>query len=342
MQPIVLQTENLAVGYGNRVLLQDLNLTLRAAAVTVLLGRNGSGKSTLIRTLAGLQPALRGNVYLNGERISYNGNHERLARQLAVSLTERPHTPFMTGYELVALGRAPYTTWTGRLTATDRRKIEQALEITRAADLRDCLIEELSDGQCQKLMIARALAQDTPLLLLDEPLAHLDLASGAALLHDLAEYAKTARKAVLISSHHIESAIHRADFLWLIDADNRVHADLPEQLILDNRIGDVFSGTYVFFDQAAGCFRFPPPQVGRHIAVCLHVSEASAYWLHRAFAKRGIGLRPEENAACQIREVSNRPCRYRLQIGTNTFETDLAGIINTVLDFFPLPSLSDF
>ncbi|MCS7020117.1 MAG: ABC transporter ATP-binding protein [Cytophagales bacterium] len=342
MPQTLLTTANLAIGYANRILLQELNLQLQAGTITVLLGRNGIGKSTLIRTLAGLQPALKGSVRIGERLLIPRRNYEWLARQIAVTLTERPHAPFMTGYELVALGRAPYTNWTGRLTPTDHQQIERALSITDADELRNCPIEELSDGQCQKLMIARAIAQDTPLLLLDEPLAHLDLANSAQLLCHLTEYVRATGKAILMSTHQIELAIHKADFIWLIDQHNRLHSDMPEQLVLDNQIGDIFSGRQVFFNHFTGYFNFLPPNAARTIAACLHMSENSSYWLAQAFAKKGIRLLHKENAKWHIRQVHSSPHRFECQANEHIFETNVAGVVQLMLEQASLPELANF
>jgi iron complex transport system ATP-binding protein len=342
MPQVLLQTEELSIGYAGHSLLTGLNLTLPAATLSILLGRNGGGKSTLIRTLAGLLPALRGTIRTQTGTVSPASNTEWLARQIAVVLTERPHTQFMSGYELVALGRAPYTNWTGRLTAHDRQLIEQALHITHATDLQHCLIEELSDGQCQKLMIARAIAQDTPILLLDEPMSHLDLANSALLLNSLSAYAKANRKAILLSSHHIELAIHAADFIWLIDHDNQLHNNIPEQLVLEDKIGHIFSGTHIFFNRYTGHFNFPKPTTQYIVYADLHLSEISSHWLVHALAKRGIQLQPATDAQWQISQPATHMQQYRWQYGSEIGQTDLAGIVQLLADYVQKQQLTNF
>ncbi len=339
---ILLQSEELSIGYSRNPLLKGLNLTLPAGTLTILLGRNGGGKSTLIRTLAGLLPALGGTIRTETGTVSPQANHEWLARQIAVVLTERPHTQFMSGYELVALGRAPYTNWTGRLNPHDCQLIEQALQITYATDLQNCLIEELSDGQCQKLMIARALAQDTPVLLLDEPLAHLDLANSALLLNSLAAYAKANGKAILLSSHHIELAIHTADFLWLIDHDNLLHSNLPEQLVLENKIGHIFSGSHVFFNPYTGHFDFPMPTTSHVLHANLHLSETCSYWLTKALAKRGIQLRQAADSRWKIGQALDHMPYYTWQYENKSGQTDMAGIVQLLADYTQKQLLTNF
>ncbi|WP_448520094.1 ABC transporter ATP-binding protein [Rhodoflexus sp.] len=320
-----LQTRELSIGYADMPLLKGLNLNLYPATLTVLLGRNGGGKSTLIRTLAGLQPLLGGSITIGTDSIAKQSS-EWLARRVAVVLTERPHTQFMSGYELVALGRAPYTGWTGRLAPHDRQLIERALQAVHATDLQDLMIEELSDGQCQKLLIARALAQDTPLLLLDEPMAHLDLANSAQLLNSLSSYAKAYRKAILLSAHHVELAIRMADHLWLIDRDNKLHSGLPEQFVLEGKISNLFSGSHVSFDQSSGHFVFPAAAVQRTVAVSLELPEIEVYWLSQALAKRGIQLQHSSNASNYIRPSATH-FRYEWRYGSRSGQADMAELV---------------
>lgn len=342
MLQALLQTEELSIGYAGTPLLKGLNLALPPATLSILLGRNGGGKSTLIRTLAGLLPALSGTILTETGKVSPASNNEWLARQIAVVLTERPHTQFMSGYELVALGRAPYTSWTGRLTAHDRQLIEQALYLTYATDLQHCLIEELSDGQCQKLMIARAIAQDTPILLLDEPMAHLDLANSALLLNSLSAYAKANRKAILLSSHHIELAIHTADFVWLIEHDNQLHNNIPEQLVLEDKIGHIFSGSHVFFNRYTGHFNFPAPTTKYVLYADLRLSETSSHWLVQALAKREIQLQQATDAQWQISQSATHMQQYHWQYGSKSGQTDMAGITRLLADYVQKQQLSNF
>lgn len=339
-QPL-LQTESLQVGYtAEKPLLQALDLALYHSTLTVLLGRNGSGKSTLMRTLAGLQPALAGNIRTAKGEITAERNYGQLARQIAVVLTERPHTQFMSGYELVALGRAPYTSWTGKLTARDRELVEQALQVAHAADLRHALIDELSDGQCQKLMIARALAQDTPVLLLDEPTAHLDLDNSALLLNSLTQYTKQTRKAILLSTHHIELALHAADFIWLIDNSNQLHVGIPEQLALEGQISNLFSDTHVFFNQHTGHFDFPPPPTPHTLVAAIHLPKAHAFWLTKALAKHGICLQHNPEAKGHIRLANHY--RFVWQCDGHGQTADLQGIVQILTQYAHAEMIANF
>ena len=189
--------------------------TLCAGDFIVLAGRNGCGKSTLLRTLAGFLPPLGGRLLLQGrERAAYSPRE--LAVTVAVVLTQRPDTPYLTAEETVAVGRMPYTRLTGRLTEADRQIITDALRQTRTTHLAHRPLSSLSDGECQRIMIAKALAQQTPIILLDEPTAYLDHPSKRELLGLLRTLAQVHRKAVLVSTHDLELAARYATRAWLM------------------------------------------------------------------------------------------------------------------------------
>lgn len=167
-------TENLTVGYQRRALLQDLNVAIAQGQFVCLVGANGSGKSTLIRTLAGLESPQAGQVWLNGTPLTALNAAQR-AQRLSLVLTERVDLPWMSVTELVALGRYPYTDWQGRLGPTDRQIVREAIAAVGLTNLQAQPLNNISDGERQKAMIARALAQATDLMLLDEPTAYLDV-----------------------------------------------------------------------------------------------------------------------------------------------------------------------
>ena len=212
----MLNTSKLSIGYGTKTLLAGLNLQLHKGELVCLIGRNGCGKSTLIRTLAMLQPAQSGEVFIDGKSIKKLSAQER-AKLVSVVLTERTDTGMMHVGELVALGRYPHTDLFGKLTAEDEQIIDSALEAVSLADKKQNLVAELSDGERQKAMIAKAVTQDAPIIILDEPTSHLDVPNRIEIMSLMRRLAKEMNKAVLLSTHEPDLALQNADRLWLMD-----------------------------------------------------------------------------------------------------------------------------
>lgn len=223
----------LSLGYSGRVLLSDVDAMFDRGQLVALLGRNGSGKSTLLRTLAGLKRDYSGEILVDG--IPLRSMHAaRQARLMAFVSTGRARVERFTCYDLVALGRAPYTNWIGSLTAADRRAVDAALAATGMAEYADRQLDSLSDGECQRAMIARALAQDTPLILLDEPTSFLDLPNRYELVRLLSRLAHERRRLIIYSTHELDIALDLSDRIALIDPP-RLLTGQPEQLRPDIR-----------------------------------------------------------------------------------------------------------
>ena len=216
-QTIVIK--DLAIGYpGKRsvkTVAEDINDILQSGCLTCLLGENGAGKSTLLRTLAGFQPALKGSIEIMGKPLPQYKEKE-LATVVGVVLTERTNVQNMSVAELVGMGRSPYTNFWGRLTAEDKAKTEAAMELVGIEPLKDRLVQTLSDGERQKAMIAKTLAQETPIIFLDEPTAFLDYPSKVEMLRLLRRLAVEMDKTVFMSTHDLELALQMADRLWLM------------------------------------------------------------------------------------------------------------------------------
>ncbi len=213
--------DNLCTGYRSRHRTHPVSTglcgTLAPGALTCLLGTNGAGKSTLLRTMAGLAEPLAGRVCIDGVPIDSLPPEER-ARRVAVVLTGRPETDYLHVGELVALGRTPYTGFSGRLSEADRAVVRRALRLAAIEDMERRPVRTLSDGECQRAMVARALAQSTPAILLDEPTAFLDFPAKKGLFSLLARLAHTEGKAILVSTHDVELALRMADRVWLLSA----------------------------------------------------------------------------------------------------------------------------
>ena len=216
-----IRLSNLSIGYrsknGTRVVAANINAAIRSGELTCLLGANGVGKSTLLRTLSAFQPKLEGEIFLEEKEIS-DFTDKELSRMIGVVLTEKPDIRNMSVRELVALGRSPYTGFWGTLHDDDWQVVDEAISIVRIEDLRDRMIHTLSDGERQKAMIAKALAQQTPVIYLDEPTAFLDFPSKVEMMQLLRRLAREQQKTIFLSTHDFELALQVADTLWLMEA----------------------------------------------------------------------------------------------------------------------------
>ena len=231
----------------------ELNLGIASGEVVMLMGPNGSGKSTLMHTIAGLLPPLSGQVKILGRSLARLGRKE-VAQALSLVLTERVEGGNMTVWDVVALGRYPYTNFFGKLQREDEKMVSEAIEQSHLKGMEQRLIAELSDGERQRVMVARALAQDTPLILLDEPTAHLDLPSRLDLVLMLRRLAHELGKSMLISTHELDLALSWGDRLWLMDREGKVVSDIPEVLVLGGHVGRVFGNQELSYDVERGEF----------------------------------------------------------------------------------------
>lgn len=247
-----IETKNLHIGYRqNKSVLtiqKQISIQLHKGEFVGILGKNGIGKSTLLRTLTGVQDAISGGVFIQGKSIkSYN--LKELSSLMSLVLTERLPESQLTVYELVALGRQPYTNWIGRLEKKDIEKINWALEETETMSLANKHFYELSDGQLQRVLIARALAQDTPIILLDEPTAHLDMHHTIKIFKLLKKLSKETNKTIIITTHEVNLAIKSADQLILL-TDKEVVAGNKKVLIESNSFDHLFSSEIVNFNSS--------------------------------------------------------------------------------------------
>ena len=252
----ILTTSNLSVGYSSKkeikTIASNINLTLKKGKLIALIGANGIGKSTLLRTLIGIQPPLSGNVILNGKFIS-DYDAISFAQNLSIVLTEKLPPSNLTVFEIIALGRQPYTNWLGKLSDNDVSKINEAMELTQITTLAEKKHYEISDGQLQNVLVARALAQDTPLIILDEPTTHLDLLHKVSLFKLLKKLAKETNKCILFSTHDIDMAIQVTDEMIIMTNDNVVQ-DQPCNFISKGNFETLFKDENISFDSEKGKF----------------------------------------------------------------------------------------
>ena len=225
-------TNRLTVGYRGHRVVEDISLSLPCGRLVCLLGPNGAGKSTLLRTLCGFQPPIAGTVTISGSDITTMSAAE-VARLVSVVLTDRPLTPSLTAAEMVGMGRAPYTGFWGMLSDEDRRLVSEAMQTVGIAPLATRRMGRLSDGERQKVMIAKALAQHTPVIVLDEPTAFLDYPSKVAVMKTLARLAHDEGKTILMSTHDLELAAPLGDELMKIENKHirKITADEVSRII---------------------------------------------------------------------------------------------------------------
>lgn len=313
MNPVI-TAHDLTIGYRSprqppRVVVSGIDAAIYEGELVCLIGPNGAGKSTLMRTLAAMQPPLSGRVELCGEDIQ-NLSPQQLARRLSVVLTERPDVGMLSAYALVALGRHPYTGWSGQLSPGDESIVRQALESVQASHLAARHVMELSDGERQKVMIARALAQEPALILLDEPTAFLDLPRRVEIVQVLRRLARVERRAVLLSTHDLDLALRSADRIWLLPHGGPLHTGAPEDLILSGVFDSAFQAEGVHFDPYTGSFRLAPDSVG---TIVLEGTSLPAVWTRRALERHGFRVElPSETTSAvltvNVTDTSGSPC----------------------------------
>lgn len=253
---IVLKTKNLSIGYsaknGGKIVADHIDVELQKGKLTCLIGKNGVGKSTLLRTLSKMQPRLSGDIELENKNID-DFTRNQLAKKISLVLTERIPTSNLTVFELIALGRQPYTNWIGKLNNEDMRQIEQAIEQSRLEDLVNQRCDELSDGQLQRAMICRALAQNTDIIILDEPTAHLDIQHKIETFKLLSNIAQHLNRSILISTHEVQLATQMASQLWLMTNKKMIIGE-PRSLIDSNEINLLFDSNSISFDKESNQF----------------------------------------------------------------------------------------
>ncbi len=255
---IILKANPIAIGYRDKksvkIVSENIKIELQKGKLIALVGVNGIGKSTLLKTITGIQKPLEGIVLLNQKNIeSYSAS--ALAQQMSVVLTENLPPSNLTVFELVALGRQPYTNWLGTLTSEDIDKVNEAIRLTQIEHLVQKKHFEISDGQLQKVLIARALAQDTPLIILDEPTTHLDLLHKFTLLQLLLKLAKETQKCILFSTHDIDLAIQLCDEMIIMTPEKTVQSS-PCELIESSIFNQLFDDKNIGFDKEKGKFIF--------------------------------------------------------------------------------------
>lgn len=242
----MIKLNDITLSFGSRKLIEHASAHFECGRMTALLGRNGTGKSTLLRAIASLGEVQGGAIEIGGRKLSELSNAD-LARMVAFVNTERVSVEAMTAYDLVAVGRSPYTDWSGRLRSSDHEAIERSIRIAGVEHLADRYVDTLSDGECQRVMIAKALAQDTPAILLDEPTSYLDMPNRYELCTLLGRLAHDEGKCVLFSTHELDIALTLSDNIALVDTPQLLYMPTRE-MIASGSIERLFDSPYIRFD----------------------------------------------------------------------------------------------
>lgn len=253
-----IELQNLSIGYitkkERKVVAEGITANIQSGELTCLLGANGIGKSTLLRTLSAFQPKLAGEVFVQGKEIA-SYTEKQLSKLLSVVLTEKCDVKNMSACELIGLGRSPYTGFWGTLNEDDKQMVDKAISLVKIENLANRMVDTLSDGERQKVMIAKALAQDTPIIFLDEPTAFLDFPSKVEIMQLLHRLSRKTNKTIFLSTHDLELALQIADKIWLIDKQSSVTIGTPEDLSLSGKLSSFFARKGIIFDEESGLFR---------------------------------------------------------------------------------------
>ncbi|HEX8040918.1 MAG TPA: ABC transporter ATP-binding protein [Chryseosolibacter sp.] len=311
-----LTTTDLTIGYrqptGQNILFERLNLSLSAGQMICFMGPNGAGKSSLLRALAGLQKPLAGTIRIEG-----GGKTENIPTQVAVVLTDRIYGLNLTVEEIVAFGRYPYLGWNIRLSKEDEEKIQAAIEQIHLQPLLRKKLYQLSDGQLQMTMIARALAQDTPVILLDEPTAHLDLNNRVEIMDLLLKLTRDTGKAVLLATHELDLALQTADLIWLTGKNRNILTGLPEDLVLNGSFDEIFD--LKGFDLKTGKVRHHP---FRNVAIQLAGAGAEYLWTKNALERNGFGIAHDQQEISVTLTGDPLPLRWVIKRKDGVNEAD--------------------
>lgn len=306
MKQTVIQTKNLAIGYPKTrnkkelIVLDNLNISLFAGELTCLLGANGIGKSTLLRTLSNMQPALSGDVLLLDKKINQYKNQD-LSTLLGLVLTDKTSIGGLTVRELISLGRYPYTGFWGRLSDEDNSVVSQSMIDVGISHKSESYVSDLSDGERQKVMIAKTLAQECPIILLDEPTAFLDVINRFEIMNLLHQLAVKKNKAILLSTHDLELAFAFADTLWLVSEKKGLKTGTTEDLVLTDSINEYLANDRLVFDNEQGRF------IAKHRnskSVYLEAEDNLYYWSKNFLERNGFSIAQSNTNRFRVKVLS--------------------------------------
>lgn len=310
----IFRFENVSFGYpsdsGNVILVENFTGEIMKGELTAVIGRNGTGKSTVLKSMVQLIPVLAGNIYLNNKLLNLIPKEE-FPKLISFVSTDLPHTPVMTVYELVSLGRFPFTNWLGTLQKEDHEEVQKALEVTGLIDMAKKALNRVSDGERQRAMIARTLAQNTPIILLDEPTAFLDLPNKYELISLLADLSEQGRS-IVFSTHDTGIALRFPDKLLILD-NNAITSGAPEDQILNGKVGNIFQSPRFTFSRKTG-----DVEVIRKASRTVSINcedDILKEWTIRALKRAGYSINERFNSNTHIEaEVNDKKYSWKIEI----------------------------
>ncbi len=321
-------TTGYLTGTRRKLISNGLNLNIQSGEFIALLGPNGCGKSTLLRTIAGLQKAIQGDISIKETHIQELKGKEK-ARLLSLVLTDRITSAYLIVEDIVKMGRYPYTGSMGVLSEHDKDVVKHSLHKCDLDNYTHRAYPELSDGEKQRVMLARALAQDTPLMMLDEPTAHLDLPNRVNLMQMLRNLAKETNKAILLSTHELDLALQWCDGIWLMNQNGEVKHGTPEDLVLNGSFSEVFSNKSFYFDIPTGTFKMQRKSKGN---IYIEGNSSIKEWTRRATEREGYTETQDKDNASIIINITTDNKWILKQNNKSTICTTIKELIQLIVD----------
>ncbi len=330
----IIELKNITIGYQDKkrdnLVAKNISAELKHGQLACLLGANGKGKSTLMKTMCGFLHPFSGEIYINGKNISQM-DERAMACQIAIVLTDKLIVPNATVFELVGYGRSPFTGFLGKLKKKDLDAVHNALELCGIAHKQHEMLANLSDGERQKVTIAKALAQNTPFVLLDEPTAFLDLPARVEVMQLLRNLASNTGKSILMSTHDLDLALQMADRLWLLHEDKIINGS-PEDLLLANAFQPIFSNANIGFDNKTGLFKV---QYQHEYSFPVKGHGFEYVLLRRACSRKGVKLEPvreDSNSWIEINNNKSEPYILKSEINMEQTYSSVEKLVDEIVN----------